>query len=686
MKFQSLTTTTLLFATVAFINIISGARGEYESAQSKFVYSTEVKEALARGGAVVALESTIISHGMPWPQNLEAAKLVENTVRSNGATPATIAIIKGVVHIGLEGSELEDFARTGRGVAKVSRRDIATVVARGASGATTVAATSLLAARAGIRVFVTGGIGGVHRGAATTMDISADLTELGRTPICVVSAGIKAFLDAQLTLEVLETQGVTVAAYRTDELPAFYTPHSGIKAPTRFDSAEECARAIRGNEALELGSGILVTVPIPEDQAPDGKKINDAILEALADAEAQGVHGKEITPFVLGRIVALTGGKSLDANIALVKNNAAVGAQIAVAYARLAKESNNNNNKEEEKETVGIKQKKKEEEKEENKIVIFGGAIIDVITRAATKVEAKTTSSGTVHVAVGGVGRNIAEALTRLGGVNPLFVTVVGKDSFGAVVLERLRSLGVSVRGVITLDSGSEGGRTAVCTDTMDYLGEATGGICDVDVFGKLTPEMVARFEDDVARAKMVVFDGNLSPETMAAIVAMAKKHGVPTVFEPTAADLSTKVVAAGLLGDILYVSPNDEELGVMAHALSAQYTEGLNMMDGMDQCRALVRAGARNIIWKRGPEGATAVTTAGDGSVEFAHFPPPTDFTIVNVVGAGDNFLSAVLWGMVEKGLTLKDAMPLGTKAARLAIQAKETVSPLLSEAELMN
>lgn len=664
-----------LFLVLAAL-LASSAIGEFTIAPSKFIYSTEVKKALDEGSAIVALESTIISHGMPWPQNLEAAEQVESIVRANGATPATIAIVDGVVHIGLEHDELTKFAQSAGNIIKVSRRDIAATIARGINGATTVAATSLLAARAGIKVFVTGGIGGVHRGATTTMDISADLTELGRTPICVVSAGIKAFLDIPLTLEYLETQGVTVVGYQTDDIPGFYTPHTGVPAPLRLDTPEECAGAIKAGEEMELNSGMLVTVPIPEEKAANGKKINDAINEALAEAEEKGIHGKKITPFVLGSIVKHTGGESLKANIALVCNNAKVGAKIAVAYTNLAK------NKKENKE---IEEKSIKNDNENHKIVVFGGSIIDVITRAGSEIEAKTTTMGTVHVTIGGVGRNIVEALTRLGGVNPLFVTVVGKDSFGSLIVEKLKSLGISTRGVITIGE-EEGGRTAVCTDTMDFSGEATGGVCDVEVFGKLTSEMVNRFEEEVSKAKMVIFDGNLSPETMATIVGLAKKHGVPTVFEPAAAELSKKVIAAGILRDVDYVSPNEEELEAMSKTLPEEFRKGLNMDNGEDQCKALVRAGIKNIIWKQGASGATLVTITDDGDVRFRKYPPPTDPVIVNVVGAGDNFLSAVLWGMTEKEFPIGEAMPLGTKAAKLALQAKETVSPLLSEESIMN
>ena len=295
----------------------------------------EVQQALADGRPVVALESTIISHGMPYPKNVETALLVEQTLRDNGAVPATIAILGGRLKAGLSKEEITYLGKAGRKVAKVSRRDLPVICARGADGATTVTTTMMIAHMAGIQVFATGGIGGVHRGAATTMDISADLEELSQTPVMVVCAGAKSILDLGLTLEYLETHGVPVIGYGTKELPAFYTRKSGFAVDYEIDTPEDLAKAFHVARQLEMKGGMLVTNPIPEEYSMDHKVIDAAIEQALADAKAQGIHGKETTPFLLARVKDLTGGDSLDSNIQLVYNNARLAAKTACALQTL---------------------------------------------------------------------------------------------------------------------------------------------------------------------------------------------------------------------------------------------------------------------------------------------------------------------------------------------------------------
>ena len=290
----------------------------------------EVAEALENGRPVVALESTIISHGMPYPKNVETAMLVEKTIRDNGAVPATIAVIGGRLKAGLSREEIEYLGKAGRDVAKASRRDLAALVAAGRDGATTVTTTMIIAHMAGISVFATGGIGGVHRGAETTMDISADLEELGGTPVMVVCAGAKSILDLGLTLEYLETKGVPVIGYGTDELPAFYTRQSGFGVDYRADSPAQLASMFSAQKELGMKGGMLVTNPIPEEYAMDKAVIDAAIEQALRESVEQGVHGKETTPFLLARVVELTGGSSLESNIQLVLNNATLAAKTAV--------------------------------------------------------------------------------------------------------------------------------------------------------------------------------------------------------------------------------------------------------------------------------------------------------------------------------------------------------------------
>jgi len=295
----------------------------------------EVAAALAEGRPVVALESTIISHGMPWPRNAETALRVEAEVRAHGAVPATIAVVDGRLKAGLSVEQIEQLGRAGHAVAKASRRDLPVLVAQGRSGATTVASTMVIAALAGIRVFATGGIGGVHRGAAQTFDISADLQELARTPVAVVCAGAKSILDLGLTLEYLETQGVPVLGYRTDRLPAFYTRDSGFAVDARLDEAVDIARVMHAKWAMGLAGGLVIANPIPAEHALPRERIDAPIAQALREAEAQGITGKAVTPFLLARVTELTGGDSLASNIELVLDNARLGAAVASAYAEL---------------------------------------------------------------------------------------------------------------------------------------------------------------------------------------------------------------------------------------------------------------------------------------------------------------------------------------------------------------
>lgn len=295
--------------------------------------SPEVRAALDEGRPVVALESTIISHGMPYPKNVETALLVEKTVRESGAVPATIAVIGGRLKAGLSPEEIEHLGKAGRNVAKASRRDLPALVARGADGATTVTTTMIIAHMAGIKIFATGGIGGVHRGAEVTMDISADLEELAQTPVMVVCAGAKSILDLGLTLEYLETKGVPVIGYGTDELPAFYTRSSGFGVDYRVDSPAELAAMFKAQRDLGYRGGMLVTNPIPKEYSMDKAVIDAAIEEALQECRAQGIRGKDTTPFLLAKVVELTGGDSLESNIKLVLNNARVAALTAAELA-----------------------------------------------------------------------------------------------------------------------------------------------------------------------------------------------------------------------------------------------------------------------------------------------------------------------------------------------------------------
>ena len=298
------------------------------------VYSEEVREAMASGMPVVALESTIIAHGMPYPENVNTAKRLGNIIRDAGCVPAIVAVSEGKVCVGIDDVLLERIAKE-KGVLKVSRRDIPIAIASKALGATTVSGTLVIAHAAGIKVFVTGGIGGAHRGAETSMDVSSDLEELAISDVAVVSAGVKAILDLPKTLEILETKGVPVVGYKTDELPAFYPRTSGLKLVARADTVDEVACIMKSKWDLGIGGSVLIANPIPQEFEADSKVINAAIENALVRANKEGIAGKEITPFILSLVSEATGGDSLAANVALVENNARLGAQIAFAFSKL---------------------------------------------------------------------------------------------------------------------------------------------------------------------------------------------------------------------------------------------------------------------------------------------------------------------------------------------------------------
>ncbi len=294
----------------------------------------KVRKALEENKGVVALESTIISHGMPYPQNVEMARKVESIIEKEGAVPATILMVDGVIKVGVDPEEIEAFAQLDD-VVKLSKRDLASALTKKLNGATTVSATMLIAQMAGIAFFATGGIGGVHRGAEKTFDISRDLEELANIDVCVVCAGAKSILDLSLTLEYLETKGVPVIGYETDELPAFFTRKSGFQVPLRADSPEEIAKTLHNKRTLDLNGGMVVANPVPKEDSIDKSVIDKAIEEALEQAESEGIHGKALTPYLLAKIESITGGKSLEANLALVYNNARLAAKSAVAYANL---------------------------------------------------------------------------------------------------------------------------------------------------------------------------------------------------------------------------------------------------------------------------------------------------------------------------------------------------------------
>ncbi|TMW43376.1 hypothetical protein DOY81_011547, partial [Sarcophaga bullata] len=416
-----------------------------------------VRKALDNHEPIVALESTIITHGMPYPQNLETALEVEDLVRKVGAAPATIACIDGRLKVGLSRDNISQLAKMDRSdVIKCSRRDLPYVIANGKCGGTTVAGTMIVAHMAGIKIFATGGVGGVHRDGHITMDISADLVELGRTPVTVVSSGVKSILDIPRTLEYLETQGVCVATYGSEQgkFPDFYTKDSGCRAPYNLKTPEDAAKLVHVLQQLQLKSGLLIGVPIPEEFAADKNTIKTAIEQAYQEAAEKGIEGKEITPFLLAAIAKITGGSSLKANMALIKNNAKVAAEIACALSKITLKRYNEN-------------AHKSIEMSSKKPLIIGASMLDLCLTMVDNIPLHLDGA-TYHTHVkesgGGVGRNLAEAIYKLHGAAD-FISVVGKDHMGQSLLQ---SIPESVRKGVKTD---EEKTTSICSILFDKSG-----------------------------------------------------------------------------------------------------------------------------------------------------------------------------------------------------------------------
>jgi pseudouridine-5'-phosphate glycosidase/pseudouridine kinase len=606
-----------------------------------FAFHADVRRALSAGLPVVALESTIISHGMKWPDNLHTALHVERVVRDGGAVPATVAILDGVVHVGLSTAQIERVARLGAACEKVSRRDIASAIARRANGATTVSGTMVVAHRAGIRVFVTGGIGGVHRGGELSMDVSADLAELARTPVAVVCAGIKSILDIARTVERLETDGVTLCVFGADEVPAFFTRHSGVPAPLRLDAERDIAQLLAANHRLALNSGVVVCVPIRAEDEADAAAVETATQQALREAEQKAVLGRDVTPYVLKRVAELTGGSSLAANIKLVLNNARIGSQIAVELCHALNA------------TAAAPPQSRAPS-----VLVVGGAVADVISRPASTgaaAAADSKSAGVVQLTAGGVGRNIAALLGGLG-VAVRLVSVVARDAVGEHVLQATRKSGVDVSAVSKLGGDR---RTAVYSGVIGAAGDMASGVSDMGIFEALSAELVLPHIG--ADLKLVVLDGNPPQETIAAVCARCATVRVPVFFEATSQAKALKAVP--VIDSIAVLSSNAHELHAIA---SRMFGDGL--ADAASVCATMVMQQTRVgvLLTSLGASGVQLATRTASGAVRLQRFPAPQVERVVSTNGAGDAFVGGFIEAHFARGLAPSDAVACGLGCAK--------------------
>ncbi|XP_053382813.1 uncharacterized protein LOC123541332 [Mercenaria mercenaria] len=665
--------------------------------------SEEVESALHAGRPLVALETTIITHGMPYPDNISTATEVENIVRDGGAVPATIGILNGRIHIGLSKQQLEFLADPNTTAVKTSRRDLPFVISQGLHGGTTVSGTMVAAHMAGIQIFVTGGIGGVHRGAESSMDISADLTELARTPVTVISAGIKSILDIGRTLEYLETEGVNVSAFgrTTKEFPAFFTRKSGYKAPYTCETARQAAEMIYARERMGLQTGSLVAVPIPEEFDNIGQEIETVIQSVVKEASKKNIQGKEITPYILQRVNDLTQGKSLKANIELIKNNTTVGAKIAVELKNvqnLDKNTNNSANKSRsgsQSTTVGRTKQSSSSPGIKN-VCVVGGSIVDFTARMSTadfKMNGGTYP-GTVKQSFGGVGRNIADGLSRLD-VDTLFISAIGNDSHRTAFEAHCKHMNLDA--VARLDDQS----TATYCAMLKQNGELMFGIGDMDIHQQITPQYISNFEENLSTSSLVCIDGNLSVEAIEYVCLLCARSGIPVLFDPADVHKATKPFLISQEQPVTYASPNFNELKMMASYLSSQEMHITGVVDDLDldtaihECTTLLQTvsthvsvilvtlGKHGVVLCRRGDRNDKLPLKGDpvqmkGGVVMDHYPatagnkPPSQ--IVSVSGAGDCMIAAFIAQLLQ-GQETSQCVKAGLLAGQISLQSSQAV-----------
>ncbi|KAG3117064.1 hypothetical protein PI124_g4503 [Phytophthora idaei] len=691
----------------------------------RLALSEEVSEAMYGRvkRPVVALESTIISHGMPFPQNLHMAKHVEEVVRSHGACPATICIADGALKVGLAEQDLTQLAELGAGAKKCSTRDIAAAVTdKKVVGATTVSSTMRIAHAAGIKVFVTGGIGGVHRFCEETMDISTDLMELSRTPVAVVCAGVKSILDIPRTLEFLETHSVPVIGYKTDQFPAFFTQDSGEKAHLRRDTPQDLARLIHESEALGLPNGHIIAVSNPKPVPSE--LINEAIELGLEEVAAKSIHGQAVTPYLLKRVNEITQGVSLTSNIDLVNNNATVGSQIACALFDLE-----NGSVVDPTAKSGIvyslPDKKSSTTSSGKRVLVVGGLVLDIISSSTSPLIRGTSNIGTIKQSSGGVGRNIAECLHRLR-LDPLLVSSIGNDASGSILLDNLKKLGMNTSGINISDNLS----TAVYSAVLDSTGDIDAAIADMSAFESIESEAIS--DKAIDRAKLVIADGNLVPATIGDLFKRSARLDVDTWFEPTSVQKAIRVVEGGGVSSMKYMSPNADELHAISTAirqkadLSAESNEAderfpLTKESGIIRKEEMTRLKndlittllamadgdtkrPKHVMVTLGKHGALVASinmsaddlreivedcdfdveiwgmhhVHGGHSVTMAHLPG-MEIPVKNCTGAGDSMVGGTVYGLLE-GYDILQSCHMGMIAARKSLASEHAINPELA------
>ena len=674
-----------------FVKRLIGVRGF--SSKLPLSVSSHVSHAMALGKPIVALESAFLSHGMPAPENFNTAVEMQNIISEAGAVPAITAVIDGSLRVGLSVPEIERLCYGDSSqLFKVSRRDLAPCVARKLTGGTTVSGSMLLAHLSGIRLLVTGGIGGVHIGGERTMDISADLIELGRTPVTVVCAGAKSILDIARTCEVLETQGVTVCTLGGDQIPAFFSTRSDVKTPVRADSISEITEIVSANHKLELSSGIVVCVPMPEADSMDKEEIDSSLRNAMQSAEDRGIHGNELSPYLLQFVKENTQRRSLEANMTLLKNNAAVGAQIAKCLTMVPKRHMHTASRPKERGQGGGGGT--------HRPVVIGGINFDIVLRfRENEIDSLSTNPGWIKHSLGGVGRNIAQCLKQVG-PGCEFISVVGQDAFGQMILKEMPDSG-HIREL-------PGVSTAKYCALLNEQGELMYGLGDMDIHQLITPRVIDECSHLISESPLVTFDGNISNETLVHLLGLCAREGVPTWFEPTCRASSTKFLSPTPLPTQFYpsiASPNRQELVALHGAIFSPESEVATLypdyQTSVKLCTDLLRH-IPVVILTLGKEGVVLALRHRDmlHSTQLLaqlsrdtrdksalipeqfityHYPAVPVSNVTSVSGAGDCLAGTVISGLVE-GVCLEAAISSGILAASLSLQSKDTVPDSLT------
>lgn len=636
---------------------------------SKFLQiSEQVKEALANGEGVVALESTVITHGLPYPENLSTAKSLEQKVRASGSQPATIALFDGKIHVGLDNEKLEKLASSSQNAVKVSTRDIAKTLIRKEIGGTTVASTMKIAHAAGISVFATGGIGGVHRGADQTFDISADLQELSQTPVCVVCSGVKSILDIPKTVEYLETHSVNCVVYGEENVfPSFFTRKSSSRAQFQTENLEEVVRLLKTSKSLGLPYGTVLACPIPEKFAADGDEIQKAIDQAVQEAIHQKIASQQVTPFILARVNELTKGASMKTNIALLENNASIAGRLAaklndrrpIAISKIKKNTS----------MIGSKPK----------VISIGAAIVDF--EAITSEDVKNDGgsyNGQVVQRMGGVARNHAEALGRLG-CESIFISAVGDDSNAQFFRQNSEKFDTSRVKIIT--------NKPTCTYlAVNVRGNVRYGIVTAEpLLSTLTPALIETNEDALEASDFILLDSNLSVPIMGKVLEIAKKHEKQVWLEPTDIDKVKKVFSTGLVDSVTATSPNANEFlewaklcGVKVDPSVVDSADGVLELIEKEKSRLLLNTSL--FVVTLANKGSAVVYRNNIGQLEFQSLPPPLQQDkIISVSGAGDSFNSGVIAGLTHNK-SVVESLQLGQECARQTLQTTLAVSEAIS------